>query len=192
MTAAQTIVLAPGLACFVAFTWGAFKHFRSVGPVPLGLRVIGAVSLVTVTAFIGSVLASPMPDTWPAAPVLSTGALALFAWAVHATRDAGLAQAFAGAQPVQLVVSGPFQYLRHPFYTSYLLFWLATFVASTSSVCTGGTIILLVCYIVAAREEERCIARSRLAVEYANYASEVGMFLPKRRRGRWWALGPEV
>lgn len=192
MTAAQTLVLVPGLACFLAFTWGAFRHFRSVTPVPLGMRVIGVVSLATMTAFTGAVLASPMPDTWPAAPILSAGSLALFAWAVHATRGAALAQAFAGVQPSRLVVTGPFRYLRHPFYTSYLIFWLATFVATTSSICIGGTFILLMCYIVAAREEERLISRSLLATEYANYASKIGMFLPKRKGRGWWTLGPEV
>lgn len=192
MTAAQMLVLTPGLICFLAFSWGTLRHFRSPGPVPFGMRLIEAVSLVTVTAFVWSVLASPMPDVWPAAPVLSMGSLALFIWSVKATNNTGFALAFAEAQPSKLVVSGPFRYLRYPFYTSYLIFWLANFVATSSSICAVGLLILLVCYVTAAREEEGSISRGRLAVEYANYASDTGMFLPKRRRRRRWALDPEV
>jgi len=178
MTARQMLVLVPGLACFLAFSWGTLRHFRSVGPMPPGMRLIGAVSLLTVTAFTWSVLASPLPGTWPAAPILSFGSLALFAWTVRETRHAAFALAFAGAQPSRLLATGPFRYLRHPFYTSYLTFWLATCVATTSSISIGGSAILLVCYLTAARDEEKVILRSRLSAEYATYASGTGMFLP--------------
>jgi len=192
MTAGQALVLAPSLACFLAFSWGTLRHFRSAGPMPPGMRLIGAVSLVTMTAFAWSVLAEPLPGTWPLAVVLATGSLALFVWTVRATRDAGLALAFAGAQPSELVVVGPFRYLRHPFYTSYLLFWLATFIATLSNICALGLFVLLVCYVTAAREEEYSISRSRLAIQYVQYASGAGMFLPKLKRRPWWALDSEV
>jgi len=192
MTTAQTLVLTPALACVLAFSWGTLRHFQRSGPMPLGMRLIGAISLVTIVAFVWSVLSSPMPDTWPAAVVLSMGSLALFTWSVNATFNSDFALAFAKAQPSRLMVSGPFRYVRHPFYTSYLIFWLANFVATLSSMCALGSLVLLVCYVSVAREEERSISRSRLAAEYANYASDTGMFLPKRRRRQRWALDPEV
>ncbi len=192
MTAKQMLVLGPGLACFIAFSWGTLRHFRSVGPMPLGMRLIGTVSLLTVTAFTWSVLASALPGTWPVASILSFGALALFTWAVRTTRHAGFALAFAGAQPSRLLATGPFRYLRHPFYTSYLMFWLATCIATTSSICILGSAILWICDFVAAREEKRNISRTRLSAEYASYALETGMFLPRFRLGCRWAPGPEV
>ncbi len=192
MTAVQMLVLTPGLACFLSFSWGTLRHFRSVGPMPPGMRLVGAVSLLTVAAFTWSVLTSPLPGTWPAAPILSFGSLALFAWSVRATRHTDFALAFAGAQPPRLLVTGPFRYLRHPFYTAYLTFWLATCVATTSSICILGSATLLICYFIAAREEEKNISRSWLSVEYQSYASETGMFLPRCRLRRWLALGPEV
>jgi len=85
-----------------------------------------------------------MPDTWPAAVVLSMGSLALFTWSVSATFNSDFALAFAKAQPSRLMVSGPFRYVRHPFYTSYLIFWLAIFVATLSSMCTLESLVLLV------------------------------------------------
>ncbi len=179
MVGQNLLVLVPGAACFLAFSWGTLRHFRSVGPMPLGMRLIGAVSLVTMTAFAWSVLAMPLSRIWPAAPVLSIGSLALFVWTVHTTRGAGLALAFAGGQPSGLMVSGPFCYVRHPFYTSYLIFWLATCVATNSGVCWTGLLTLLVCYVTAARAEERLISRGRFAAEYAGYVAGTGMFLPR-------------
>ena len=192
MSLIRLVVLVPGLACFLAFCWGTLRHFRSVGPMPLGMRLIGAVSLITFAAFAWSVLTGPLSDLWPAAPILSLASLALFAWAAGATRNAGFALAFAGAQPARILMSGPFRYLRHPFYSSYLLFWLATCFATNSGLCVIGSALLLACYVAALVNEERCIARGRLAAEYASYAAQTGMFLPWRRRKRWWAPAPEA
>ena len=185
MTSGQILVLVPGLACFLAFSWGTLRHFRPVGPMPLGMRLIGVISLITFSAFAWSVLTTPLPELWLAAPILSAASLALFIWATRATREAGFALAFAGAQPSQLLVSGPFRYLRHPFYSSYLLFWLATCFATNSALCVVGSVLLLICYLAASRDEEHRIAHGRLADEYASYAAETGMFLPWRRRKRW-------
>lgn len=192
MTSIQMLVLMPGLGCFLAFSWGALKHFRSSGPTPLGMRLIEVTSLVTVAAFVWSILVSPLSEAWPAATILMVGSLILFIWSVRETRHTGLTLAFAKAEPSGLLVTGPFRYLRHPFYTSYLTFWLATCVATTSSICILGSATLLICYFIAAREEEKNISRSRLSAEYESYASATGMFLPRCRLRRWLALGSEV
>lgn len=184
LTGPQLSVLVPGTACFLAFGWGTLRHFRSVGPVPTGMRLIGAVSLVTATAFARAVLAARLSTAWPVAAALSAGSLVLFLWTVRTTRGAGFALAFAGVRPDRLLAVGPFRHVRHPFYTSYLAFWLATCVATGSAVCWAGSSVLLGCYVVAARDEERVMSRGRLAAEYAGYASRTGMFLPRRARRR--------
>lgn len=171
-------VLAFGAACFLAFTWAMLRHFRSDGPMPFGMRVVGATSLAAMAVFIWSVCTAQLSRVWPVAPILSAVSLASFGWAVHATRNAGLAFAFAAAKPSVLVVSGPFRYVRHPFYISYLLFWFATCFATSSSICWVGPLMLLACYAAAARKEERLMARSDLGAEYASYASRTGMFFP--------------
>lgn len=182
MPAPKLLVLLPGAACFIGFSWGTLRHFRSTGPVRPGMRLIEAVSLVVMALFTWLVLTRPLPDVWPAAPVLCLGSLALFIWTVRTTRDAGFALAFSGAQPPAVLTRGPFRHVRHPFYTSYLIFWFATCVATMSSLCWIGFITILVCYIVAARGEERTMSRSRLAAEYAHYAARTGMFLPRLDR----------
>lgn len=176
----KLLVLLPGIACFLGFSWGTLRHFRSVGPMPHGMRLVGVISIVAMAAFTWFVLLTPLSEFWPAASVLSVGSLALFIWTVRTTRDAGFALAFAGAQSPKLLTIGPFRYIRHPFYTAYLIFWLGTFFATSSSLSLSGFIVLLVCYVLAAREEERIMSRGQLAAEYAAYASQTGMFLPRR------------
>lgn len=146
---------------------------------PSGMRLIGTISIFAMAVFAWLVLSAPLPELWPAASLLSLGSLALFIWTVRTTRDAGFALAFAGAQSPNLLTSGPFRYVRHPFYTSYLVFWLATYIATMSSLSLSGCIILLVCYVAAARNEERLMSQSRFASEYAIYVSRTGMFLPR-------------
>ena len=171
-------VLAFGAACFLAFTWAMLGHFRSDGPMPLGMRVIGATSLGGMAVFTWSVCTEQLSQAWPVTPILSAASLASFAWAVRATRNAGFAFAFAATKPSVLVVSGPFHYVRHPFYASYLTFWFATCFATMSSACWVGPLILSACYILAARREEHLMARSDLGADYASYASRTGMFVP--------------
>ena len=173
------LVLLPGLACFLGFSWGTLRHFRSIGPMPLGMRLIGTISICAMAMFTWLVFSAPLSAFWPVASLLSMGSLALFIWTVRTTRDEGFALAFAGAQSPRLLTSGPFHYVRHPFYTSYLIFWFATYLATLSSLSLVGLVVLLVCYIVAARDEERLMSSGRLAATYANYTLKVGMFLPR-------------
>lgn len=147
---------------------------------PRGMRVIGTISIIAMAVFTWFLFMAPLSDLWPAASILSVGSLALFVWTVRTTRHAGFALAFAGAQSPRLLMSGPFHYIRHPFYTAYLIFWLGTFFATSSSLSLSGFVVLLVCYVIAAREEERIMSRGQLAAEYAGYASKTGMFLPRR------------
>ena len=192
MLGQKLLVLAAGAACFLAFSWGMFRHFRSVGPMPAGMRLIGAVSFVAMVVFIWSVLAAPLSSVWPAAPILSAAALALFGWAVATTRNTELAVAFTRAQPPVLVTDGPFRYVRHPFYASYLTFWLGTAIATTNGMCWIGPVILLGFYIVAAQGEERLILHGRHGSDYASYAGRTGILLPrlikKRQRAFSWRI----
>ena len=171
-------VLAFGAACFLTFAWAALTRFHTDGPMPFGMRLIGAVSLATMAVFIWSVCTMPLSRLWPAAPILSAASLASFVWTVRATRGARFAVAFTATKPSALVVSGPFRYVRHPFYASYIIFWFATCFATTSSAYWAGPAILLTCYVVAARREECLMSHGDLGAEYASYASRTCMFFP--------------
>ena len=179
MLGLKLLVLLPGAVCFAGFSWGTVRHFRSVGPVPHGMRLIEAVSIAMMAVFAWLILMRSLSWLWPATPALCLVSLALFTWTVRTTRNADFALAFSGAQPSTVLMSGPFRYVRHPFYTSYLIFWFATCTATMGSLSWVGLLILLVCYAMAAREEERIMFRGRLSSKYAAYASQTGMFLPR-------------
>ena len=183
MLGLKWFVLLPSAACFASFSWGAVRHFHSAGSVPRGMRFIEAVSVVTMAVFAWLVFVRPLSTLWPAVPVLCLLSWVLFIWAVRTTRNARFALAFSGTHPPAVLMSGPYRYVRHPFYTSYLVFWFSTCIATTSSLPWIGLLLLLICYVIAAREEEHIMSRGRLGTEYADYAARTGMFLP--RFGQW-------
>ena len=111
--------------------------------------------------------------------VLYALALLLFWSAVRINRKAPLSIAFAELSPSHVVVEGPYRYIRHPFYTSYLLAWVA------GALTTGHVGIWLLAAIMggfyywAAALEETWFAQSERAESYAAYRRKTGMFLPR-------------
>ena len=110
------------------------------------------------------------------------GAGGLFAWAVMNTRRRRLTLAFTLDSPGFVVQAGPYAWVRHPFYTSYLAFWVGTAVESPGWRHWAVPAAMAVVYVTAARMEEKRFASSGLAEEYAGYATRTGMMVPRVRR----------
>lgn len=84
--------------------------------------------------------------------------------------------------PRELVTSGPYGWIRHPFYSGYLL----AFVAAALISPTLGTVAVLVYAAImlnytAAREEKR-LANSELGAQYLSYIERTGRFVPRLQR----------
>ncbi len=111
-----------------------------------------------------------------------TLAMTLFFVTWSATRKADFGVALAPRPPDSLVRHGPFAWIRHPFYASYFLGWLS--VAALLQTWTSGLLAVAMClfYGTAAFQEERLIASSPVAADYAAYRTEVGMFVPRLRK----------
>ena len=173
------LVLISGFICFAAFSWGVKSHFRQTGRVPFGTYVI---SLLTVTGFLWFawriVTASPSM-LWKEALGLFILSLALFAWTVSASRATPPTLAFDTDEPSFLLNHGPYQYVRHPFYLSYLLFWIGTAIASHGLLPWLAPVVMLLVYWNAATREERKFANSSLSGAYQRYRAKAGMFLPR-------------
>jgi protein-S-isoprenylcysteine O-methyltransferase Ste14 len=103
----------------------------------------------------------------------------LFWAAIAASRTAQLRSAFDDVQPHSIVSSGPYQYLRHPFYTSYLIFWSGWALATWSPWTPLPVAIFATLYVIAARAEEKKFSSTPLAVEYQSYKSRTGFFWPR-------------
>lgn len=173
------VVTLLGVATIGQYVWSTRAHFRSQkmasGAVAVSIAVI-------VTALLFLVL------TWtrvqPVQAHLSgiavmLASMVLFWWAIIASRKAQLRFAFDPENPHGLVTDGPYRYLRHPFYTSYVIFWVGWAIATASWEAAIPVVILVILYVKAALMEEEKFANSPLAVDYAAYRERTGFFWPR-------------
>jgi protein-S-isoprenylcysteine O-methyltransferase Ste14 len=178
------LLLLSGLAGSGLFAWGVRGHF--VGDkTPGAMQVVVALSLVGIAVLLFNLWETSVTD-WRAAAgfCLHLLAIALFAWAVLATRRNRPAMAFAGDRPKHVFRSGPYSYIRHPFYTAYLLFWLGCAIATSSPILFLVFLSLAVIYTIAALGEERNFSRSAISDEYEAFRKRTGFFWPKVRLAR--------
>ena len=71
--------------------------------------------------------------------------------------------------PKELVTTGPYAYLRNPFYTAYLLTYAATAVLAGRKVDYALLGAFYVCYYVLSKSEERKFEGSELRGEYERF-----------------------
>lgn len=173
-----SVLLAAGSVCFFGFSWAAKEHFRSLGPVPLRMKLISLLTVAGYAWFVLRLIAGRPSGLWPAGIGCFLASIAIFAWAVQHTRRTPPTVAFSTDEPVFLLHRGPYQYVRHPFYLSYLLFWAGTAVSSPGLLPWAAPAVMLLIYFDAARREEQKFARSDLAAAYHQYRARAGMFLP--------------
>jgi len=108
-------------------------------------------------------------------------ALVIFHWAAFSIR--GLLFSYAGNDDLPQFVhtSGPYAYVRNPFYASYLLTEIST-IALWPSLWGAGLLVLATLYFQwLARYEEAKFARSPVAEEFARYKARTGRLLPRWR-----------
>lgn len=163
--------------CFAAFTWGVKRHFLVHQRVPSGTVVMGALGLLGMGVFLVSVVMQPHGAAMPVA--LYAASLTLFLWAVVATRRQRLTLAFSEDSPQHLAADGPYRFVRHPFYVSYMLFWLANAVATAAWAPWIVLAAMSGIYVLAAVREEGKFMRSTVGDLYEEYRRQTGMFFPK-------------
>lgn len=176
------------LACInlTVFSWAIRGYFRPAvnGGRRLGLAVACG---ITCTVFTPIAFLLWMPQSLTVAALampLYGGSIALFAWAAATNRNQRLALALTREAPTHLVTVGPYRYLRHPFYTSYLLTWLASLLAVQHPTMVIPLIAMGTIYRIAANDEEqRFLDDERFAADYRRYMASTGRFLPKPATG---------
>lgn len=78
----------------------------------------------------------------------------------------------------KLIMVGPYQFIRHPMYTSYFLFAIGTFFCTLNFYLLIIWSIFLLFVIARARAEERLLSEI-FGDMFLKYKGRVGMFLPK-------------
>ena len=181
------IVALWGAACFACFAWGTLRHFVRRDKESRGTWVISLLSLCGFSFFVWRVLHRALSPSWIIGCLLFAVSVGLWGWALAATRTTPPTLAFTGDEPRFMLDAGPYRWVRHPFYSAYLLFWTGTAAATPGLSGWVAVLVLGAVYFVAARHEEGKFSRSALADRYAAYAARTGMFLPRRRMGpsRW-------
>ena len=165
--------------CLGSFGWGMVRHFRREGPVT---RAMKSTALLGVTCaalqFVG--LFWHLRGCPAAALPLYGASFALFWWAVRVSRRK-LAACGQGVTTQEILQTGPYRFIRHPFYTAYDLAWIGGFVATGGWPLALAVLVMGSIYEHSAREEEAGFAAGPLAPEYRDYATRTGKYLPRPR-----------
>jgi len=106
-------------------------------------------------------------------------ALALYEWARHTIAGRRFHIAWSGAVPGEVCEAGPYRYVRHPVYASYVIAFAALIAAMPSAWSVAIFALNAALFTHAAFDDERSLARSELAADYARYRRATGMFVPR-------------
>lgn len=161
------------------YAWSLRGHFSSP-KMPDGTKVISAAVTTTTLFFLFLIWLRPQSAAMQIVGLLiELAAAAMFWWAISASRNARLRYAFDPEGPRGLVTSGPYHYLRHPFYTSYVIFWAGWATATGSIWAIVPVVAFVVIYLTAAKDEERKFANSPMAADYDAYRRRTGLLFPR-------------
>jgi protein-S-isoprenylcysteine O-methyltransferase Ste14 len=136
---------------------------------------------VVPTWFLGLYQPIPLGNGIAAALVLALS-VALYEWARHTIWGRRFGVGWGEHVPQELCERGPYRFVRHPIYLSYMLAFGAVLIALPHWVSVLMFVVNVALFTHAALADERTLARSSLAAEYANYRDRIGMFWPRVRR----------
>jgi protein-S-isoprenylcysteine O-methyltransferase Ste14 len=105
--------------------------------------------------------------------------LLLFEWARLSVKGRFFSYLYAKDTPEFLWTSGPYAYIRNPFYASYLLSYAAIVLMFPSLLPLAVLAGMSVFFFRVARYEEKKFERSPLASQYSEYVKRTGRFFPK-------------
>jgi protein-S-isoprenylcysteine O-methyltransferase Ste14 len=176
----QLLPLVLLVSSLASFAWGMRRFFLKPDGDNTGMRVIRMTSSAFAVLHLGTILLTkgiPARQTLAASCVYLL-ALTLFFWSIQVNRQNALSAAFSPDSPRHLVNWGPYRFIRHPFYSAYLLTWSAGFVATGQWWLLPSIAVMFAVYLRAAQVEEQKFASSPLAEAYREYQESTGRFLP--------------
>ncbi|MEX1198099.1 MAG: isoprenylcysteine carboxylmethyltransferase family protein [Pseudohongiellaceae bacterium] len=167
------------LSIVASLVWGRLRFF-SVDPGMPRLTALGydlaVITQMAVTFYYMANVTQITKMEITAGALAYALALFLFWWSIRTARSLDFAfSSKVGA----IVTTGPFGWVRHPFYTSYILVWLTSSLLFRSPILWITLIYLVTFYFLSARREERIILESDQGKSYRLYQNKVGMFLPR-------------
>jgi protein-S-isoprenylcysteine O-methyltransferase Ste14 len=172
----------------VAFYLAMRRLFRRPpSGLPLGARLTNLATALLVAYELHRVSRLRAEISWTEAAAMSglhLLALAVFVWAWRSLSPAQPAIGFSWQLPqAGLAKRGPYRFVRHPLYLSYLVAWLAIPAVLLDPLGLAAAAGMAVIYVIAARQEEALLLRSELGAEYGAYHRRTPMLLPWRWPG---------
>lgn len=123
-------------------------------------------------------LALPRWLRWAGVGVYLLG-MGLLAWAL-ANLGKNLTDTVVTRREHTLVTSGPYSWIRHPFYDAVALLILSfSLIAASWFFLLAGSVVLVLLVVRTEREEERLLAR--FGDPYREYRDRTGRFVPRLR-----------
>lgn len=175
-----SIALVLNILFLAAGAWASARHFARKEREPTGA------TLLTIATVSGTGLnvwhAIWHPNTVGLDADLAIGisliAFIVFFAAIRATRDGGLSLAFSDRTPDLVIDRGIYRVIRHPFYASYILYWVSWLpLTSLDPVACLIAAIMIVAYTLAALKEERLLS-ARFGPRYSALERRTWRFIP--------------
>jgi protein-S-isoprenylcysteine O-methyltransferase Ste14 len=170
-----------GAATLIVFAVALQNFFVQPPTLTRGQRFFQDLSVVLgVTHGLALLVLNSAGDLWAGIGIaMYSTALALFLWSIETARRIPMTRTFVYEPQCQTVLTaGPYRWLRHPIYLSYSLAWLAAPVATHNGVLAVSAVVMMTCYVISAREEERLLAAGPRGVEYRAWQAKTWRFVP--------------
>lgn len=163
------------ITAYVSGVWGIYGHFTIKDKVESAMKFTSALSLAGLIWFLferwqhEALIRSSVPASDIIALALLAVFMLLFWWTVAVTRSRRLTLAFSKDQPKFIYTTGPYKWVAHPFYMSYLIFWVAVAIAADTWIFCLIPAAMFILYRRAIKLEEAKFAASPVSSEYATY-----------------------
>jgi protein-S-isoprenylcysteine O-methyltransferase Ste14 len=110
--------------------------------------------------------------------ILSLSAVMLYEWTRRTMVDRNFYVGLAGEVPPAVCDTGPYRYVRHPSYLSYMVALVGVAVAFPSLVVSVVCALNIGLFVYMAIDDERVLSGSAIAADYQANQGRVGMLLP--------------
>jgi protein-S-isoprenylcysteine O-methyltransferase Ste14 len=168
------------VGCLTSFMWAMCSFFTQPVGHMAGKRLISVCGVMFGTQHLYAILFSSnlTAERSLAGSAFYISAAGLFWWAIKTSLPNPLSAAFSPDLPTHLVALGPYRFIRHPLYCSYLICWMAGWVVTVSPWLVPSVVVMFIIYLIAAAQEEQKFMRSPVTNAYRHYRSRTGFLVP--------------
>ena len=170
-----------GATTFIVFAVALQNFFVQPPLLTRGQRLFQDLSvLFAVTHGFGVLALNTAGDIWVASGIALYGlSMALFLSALEAARGVSMTRAFIyEPKCATFPTEGPYRVIRHPIYLSYSLAWCAVPIATLNLFLALTALVMIACYVISARTEERLIADGKRGADYVQWQRKTWRMIP--------------